>query len=441
MGETGYQGSQAFDHGFELNKQANGQAASPSFANADSLLRLRRAGATLLLLCLATAAIGVAAWTDQQRLLSLTLLLLLPALIFRANNRLGAFLVAFAYYGTATRAVPGIICGFFPGLSGATGLTVWAIHATLLSLPWAAMYPPQGATELRRVFGVAIAMLVLTIPPFGLFHWGSPLMAAGLLYPGWRWLGLLITLGLLALLAAGNSRSRIIHGGIVGAVLLAVFANATYRTPSPPVGWRSVSLHLGKSPELWSDEMASRREFLVETAMRELAGGAKLVVFPESISGSNRRSQTATWHRVFTEAKARGATVLVGEENWSKDRSVFKNALVGYGMVGGEGTVVVSSQVPMPIGDWKFGYEDGADTNILGIDTINLYGRKVAFSLCYEDFLLWPHRGLLSGRAELLVSATNQWPSSGTSAEVGQDMSRSALARMAGVPLLTAKNH
>jgi hypothetical protein len=97
--------------------------------------------------------------------------------------------------------------------------------------------------------------------------------------------------------------------------------------------------------------------------------------------------------------------------------------------------------VPMPVGDWKFGFEEGAETNIFGSDIVDLHGKKVAFSLCYEDFLLWPHRGLLAGNADVLVSATNQWPSSGTSAEIAQDISRVALARMAGIPILTAKNH
>jgi len=139
-------------------------------------------------------------------------------------------------------------------------------------------------------------------------------------------------------------------------------------------------------------------------------------------------------------ARARGATVLVGEETWDNARTGFKNALVGYGAEKDGGAVVVSSMVPMPVGDWKFGFEEGAETNIFGSDITDLHGKKVAFSLCYEDFLLWPHRGLLAGRADLLVSATNQWPSSGTSAEIAQDISRAALARMAGIPILTAKN-
>jgi hypothetical protein len=400
-----------------------------------------RALVSLPLLCLLSAGIGMAAWTDHERLLSLVLLLLLPMLIFRAPNRAGAFLVAFAYYGMATRAVPGIICYFFPRLSMEASLSLWGTHTALLALPWVIAFPPHNATAWRRAFSVVVALLILTLPPIGLFHWGTPLMVAGLLYPGWQWTGLLLTTGLLALIVVSGSRTRRIHSGIAGAAILAVVANVSYREPPPPVDWHAVSLQLGKSPELWSDEMASRREFLAERAVHEISHGAKVIIFPESISGSNRRVQSPVWHRVSKAARAQGATVLVGEETWDKARTGFKNALVGYGTETDGGAVFVSSMVPMPIGDWKFGFEEGAETNIFGSDIVNLHGKKVAFSLCYEDFLLWPHRGLLAGRADLLVSATNQWPSSGTSAEIAQDISRAALARMSGVAILTAKNH
>jgi hypothetical protein len=395
----------------------------------------------LPLLCLLAAGIGTAAWIDQPSLASLALLLLLPLLFFNAGRHSAAFCVAFAYYGTATRAVPGIISYFFPSLATGVNLLLWAGHCTLLALPWALLWVPSTAGSARRAGMVLLALALLTVPPIGLFHWGSPLMAAGLLFPGWRWAGLSGTAALLALLAVSQWKTRRIHMAVAGLFALSLAANVRYRPPAPPPGWHPVSLQFGKSPELWSDDMAARRDALVGMALLELSKGAKVVIFPESISGSSRRSQQALWQRVSDAARQRGATVLFGEETWNAARTGFRNALVGYGTEADGGAVAVSSMVPMPIGDWKFGLEEGADTNIFGSDVIDLHGQRVAFSMCYEDFLLWPHRGLLAGRAGLLVSATNQWPSSRTSAESAQDRSRAALARLAGVALLTAKNH
>jgi len=407
---------------------------------AGSTLPWERAALAVPVLCLLAAGIGLAAWSNQQSLASLALLPLLPLLVLRARGRGAAFCIAFAYYGTATRAVPGIISYFFPALPLAASLSLWTGHTALLALPWALALPAPSASVARRAGMVLAALVLTTIPPIGLFHWGSPLMSAGLFYPGWQWTGLLLTALLVSLLAATRLSTRRIQAALAGLLALSFIANTSYREPAPPPGWHAVSLDFGKSPELWSDDMAARRDMLATIAMRELANGAQVVIFPESISGSSRRSQQALWQRVSDMARQRGATVLVGTESWNPTRTSFRNALGGYGMEHDRGAVVVSSKVPMPVGDWKFGLEEGAETDIFGSDLVELHGRRVAFSMCYEDFLLWPHRGLLGGNAALMISATNQWPSSGTSAETAQDRSRVALARLAGVPLLTAKN-
>lgn len=400
----------------------------------------RRSGLLLPACCLLAAGIGVAAWSGPDSLVPLALLLLVPVLVFKAERRSGAFSIAFSYYGSATRAVPDIIGYFFPSLPMAAALALWAGHCALLALPWAIAFAPPSAPPRRRAALLLAALATATLPPVGLFHWGSPLMAAGLLYPGWQSAGLALTAALLALLAACKWNSRPFRAALAAACMLAAFANLGYRPPPPAPGWHAVSLEFGKSPGLWSDDMAARREALAAMALRSLDAGAKVVIFPESISGSSRRPQDAVWQRVSDLGRRRGATVLVGEERWNAARSGFRNALVAYGAAQGAGQVMVSSLVPMPVGDWKFGFEEGAETNIFGSDLVELHGRRVAFSMCYEDFLLWPHRGLLTGQADMLVSVSNQWPSRGTSAEIAQDMSRRALARLAGVALLTAKN-
>lgn len=404
-------------------------------------LSWQRAGLLLPGQCLLAAGIGAAAWMERDTLAPLALLLLLPLLVARAAGRRGAFCIAFAYYGSATRAVPGIIGYFFPSLPLAACLALWAAHCALLALPWALALAPSDAHPGRRVARMLAALVGMSMPPIGLFHWGSPLMAAGLLYPGWQWAGLVLTAMLLTLLAACQWNSRPFQVALAAACALSALANLGHRTPAAPAGWHAVSLAYGKSPGLWSDDMAARRAALAGIALRSLDTGAKVIIFPESIAGSSRRPQDSVWRPVADLARRNGATVLVGEERWNAERTGFRNALVDYGSLQEGGQVTVSSMVPMPVGDWKFGLEEGAETNIFGSDLVVLHGRRVAFSMCYEDFLLWPHRGLLAGRAELLVSVTNQWPSAGTSAEGAQDVSRRALARLAGVPLLTAKNH
>ncbi len=395
----------------------------------------------LLAQCLGAATIAAVAWIDTESLLPLLSLLALPALIFSARNRFNAFLIALTYYAVGARAVPHIIYIFFPQQSMTVSVVAWLLHASLLALIWTLAFQSFSHSPWRRSIGVMLALIILTLPPIGLFHWGTPLMAAGLLYPGWQAPGILLTLLVISSLAVASYRTRFLNSMIAVSMALAVFANVFYLEPQTPATWRAISLELGRTPKLWSDEMLQQRQWLVNKAMQELDSGAKVVIFPEAITGSDHRPQDELWQAVVMKAKQLDATVLVGEESWDGNRSGFSNALVGYGVLGGTGKVVVSSKVPMPVGDWKFGLEKGANTDIFGSDLLTLHGLTVSFSMCYEDLLLWTHRGLLMGRADLMISSANQWPSRGTSSERAQDISRKALARMAGVPLLIAKNH
>ena len=396
--------------------------------------------ASLTAACALAALIGLVAWNDRDRLWSSAALLLLPLLIQRPASRWGGFAVAAAYYACITRAVPDIVRGFFVDLHPVAIAALWFTHAALLAAIWAVLGPRPGMNAVTRALATAAALAMLTVPPLGLFHWGSPLLVAGLLFPGWHGLGLALTLLGFALMAACRRRARTIQAALGGLAVAAIGANLASATPALPVGWTGESTAFGSGAASTPAQLRQREQWLSGRAMQALAQGYKLIVFPESISGLRERTYPEIWAPVAARARAAGATVIVGREYRSVPHADFKNAFIGYGHYGGDGAVLASSQVPMPIGDWKFGLAGGAETDLFGSDLRYWYGEVVSFSVCYEDFLLWPHRGLLHGRATVLVSAANQWPSAGTSAEQGQDISRSLLARVAGVPIIIAKN-
>lgn len=384
--------------------------------------------------------IGLVAWMDRDNPIGLAALLLLPLLIQQPASRWGAFIVAGAYYAISTRSVPGITHVFFPGLHPVITVAISLGHAALLAAPWAVIGPRPAMSPWVRALSVIAVLVLLTVPPIGLFHWGSPLMVSGLLFPGGRWLGLAATVLLFALIAGCTRQARAVHVALGLLVATAVIANATYTDPALPAGWIGEITKLGSGAGAGPQGLRDREIFLAEKALTDMHQGYKVIVFPESISGLRNRVYPEIWGPVAERAKALGATVIIGREYKSTPHADFKNALMGYGLYGGDGSIIASSQVPMPIGDWKLGYEDGAETDIFGSDLHSLYGELVSFSVCYEDFLLWPHRGLFFGDASLLVSVANQWPSAGTSAERSQDISRLMLARLAGVPTVIARN-
>lgn len=67
-------------------------------------------------------------------------------------------------------------------------------------------------------------------------------------------------------------------------------------------------------------------------------------------------------------------------------------------------------------------------------------GKSVAFSICYEDLLWWPHWRILLHSPDVLVSLSNSWFDSDLALAHIQRQGVAAIARLSGVPLLRAVN-
>jgi apolipoprotein N-acyltransferase len=71
---------------------------------------------------------------------------------------------------------------------------------------------------------------------------------------------------------------------------------------------------------------------------------------------------------------------------------------------------------------------------------LDVAGRRAAFSICYEDFLWWPHWRLLIDRPDVMVSMSNGWFSADLALAQIQQQSVQSIAQLAGVPLLRVVN-
>jgi apolipoprotein N-acyltransferase len=66
--------------------------------------------------------------------------------------------------------------------------------------------------------------------------------------------------------------------------------------------------------------------------------------------------------------------------------------------------------------------------------------KRVAFSICYEDFQWWPNWRLLIERSNVLVGMSNGWVNSDLAIDATQRQSVESIARLTGVPLLRVAN-
>jgi apolipoprotein N-acyltransferase len=95
---------------------------------------------------------------------------------------------------------------------------------------------------------------------------------------------------------------------------------------------------------------------------------------------------------------------------------------------------------PVPAGLWRLGADVSAVLSDLAQPYLSIARQRVAFSICYEDFLWWPHWRLLIERADVLVGMSNGWFNSDLAVTAIQHQSVESIALLIGVPLLRAVN-
>src|SRR5260370_34164789 len=134
------------------------------------------------------------------------------ATVFSQELRFEAFSVSFAYYATANwPLIPGVLGYFAPSGTILQAFAFWAVPSLMLPLPWIVCWSPNASQALWRV---PLAYFLSVAPPLGIIGWASPLTAAGILFPGWSWVGLGIFVTI-----SGLAGSRLIRGELIAVAL------------------------------------------------------------------------------------------------------------------------------------------------------------------------------------------------------------------------------
>lgn len=412
---------------------------------------LRLAAATAALA--GTAVLSTLAWRDG---LSTLLLLLLPAVMNLIPRwRWWPLAVAFVYFGAANAELPPIIARLYDTApSPLVQLGAPLLLSALQALPFALYRADRSPGE--RALRMAGALILLTLPGFGFIAWRNPLLVAGLVFPQLGLLGLTGALALFAGMAGGGIRrprlwkDRGIAVVSITSLLAALLAaGALAHDYTRPVqrgmpGWWGMDTFI--EPQAKRDPFAITTEVagdhISALAADALKMGAKVVIFPESVLAPFTPANQVAMLDIANRARKAEAVLLVGETIQLPDDGgalAWRNTVRAFGAM--EGTVD-ESRLPMPMGNWRL--RGGVPARPFASDIVPIKTRDgvvaAALSLCYEDTLIWPHLGLLTGNARVMVSMANAWSTLETRGDATQQLSARLLARLAGVPLVQARN-
>lgn len=379
-----------------------------------------------LVLILIAALVGVIGWSGEP--LALPLAMLFPALWALAPSRCVAGLVAAAYFLAVSRGLPQGVANFY-GSDIGPGLFLWLVAS--LSFVWvhALLWTsrPGGGRAVR--FG--LAAVLMAVPPFGVVGWAHPLTAAGVLFPGWGWLGLAAAaVGLIVM----TTRAWPITAFALGGIWL--WSAATWTAPPLPEGFRGVDLDMGQS--LGRDGTLERQRELIASVMRAGGQGAGIVVLPESALGF----WTPSVERLWREALASSDIVVIAGAAVI-DPHGYDNVLVAISAQ--EAGILYRERMPVPVSMWQpwrrlVGRAGGARAHLFANPAVELGGQRIAPLICYEQLVVWPILQSMLHRPDAIVATGNGWWTAGTSIVAIQNASTVAWARLFARPLATAFN-
>ena len=378
-----------------------------------------------VLLITASIIAGTVAWSGNVLLLPLACTF--PTLWALARKRLTAACVSAGYFLAASRGLPQGVAAFYafdlwPGLALwlCASLSFVAVHAIL----W------TRHSGIRPICYLVAAAL-MAIPPFGITGWAHPITAAGVLFPGWGWWGLVATTaGLMGLVTRMWPAVPIVLIGFWA------WSAATWDPPKLPEGWRGVDLQFGAS--LGRDVSIARHRDLIATMKGQASGGTRTVVLPESSLGFWTPTVERLWVKALQESDA---TVIAGAA--IIDANGYDNVLVA---ISGDGAqILYRERMPVPGSMWQpwralLGQSGSARAHFFANPLVTAVDARIAPLICYEQLIVWPVLQSLLQEPDFIVAVGNGWWTKGTSIVAIQRASTQAWARLFAKPIVFSFN-
>ncbi|MHC1550172.1 conjugal transfer protein TraB [Phyllobacterium sp. K27] len=372
-----------------------------------------------------SVAVGTVAWSGNMA--ALPVAMFFPLLWAKSPSRVVAAAVSASYFLAASRGLPQGVANFYAA-DFWPGLLLWVMASSSFSLVHAVLWTRQPGRV--RAVRYVVAIVLMALPPFGIVGWAHPLTAAGVLVPGWGWVGLVATAILLVVMTGRRWQ-------IAVAVMLVLYAwSATdWTQPKLPDRWKGVDLALGQN--LGRDgSIRYHRDLIAEVKAK--AGDARFVVLPESALGFWTPSVMRLWQDGLHGS---GITVIAGAA--VIDAAGYDNVMVSISAA--EGRILYRERMPVPVSMWQpwrvwMGEDVGARARFFANPIVDVSGMRIAPLICYEQLILWPILQSTLHAPDIIVATGNGWWTSGTTIIAIQQASAVAWSRLFGVPIVMAFN-
>lgn len=372
-----------------------------------------------------SAVAGTVGWSGHVLLLPFAFAF--PVLWALTRTRRTAAGVSAGYFLAASRGLPQGVATFYSSDLW-PGLLLWLCASTAFVIVHTVLWTMRtGARPCHYLLAAAL----MAVPPFGITGWAHPITAAGVLFPGWGWWGLVAaTAGLTGLV------TRIWPAVAIVLVGFWFWSAATWNEPKLPEGWQGGDLEMGAS--LGRDASMQRHRDLIATVKDRASGGALTIVLPESALGFWTPTVERLWVRSL---QGTDTTVIAGAA--VVDAGGYDNVLIA---ISGDGArLLYHERMPVPGSMWQpwrplLGASGGARAHFFENPVVTVAGGRIAPLICYEQLIVWPILHSMLRNPDVVVAVGNGWWTKGTSIVAIQRASTKAWARLFDKPVVFSFN-
>ena len=410
----------------------------------------------------------------------------MPLACLIPGTRKAAFKSSLAYYLAGLwPMVPGLDRYLGQSTYPFIPVTLWVLTGALLSAPWAIVWTSERHVD--YLWRVPLALLATAVPPLGIIGLISPLTAAGYLFPGTAWFGLMAIALLPGILLSTHSldvRRRCAVSILVTTLGVGLAIGGRVVSPgnakSIP-GWMAVNTNFGDVSRPFQAFAAAR---YMES--KAAAASARVIIFPEAVVPRWSDATAAFWHESLDRCRARGQILVVGaglpaqSESEPEDRErlrvlqsydfgaaldVLKGRIDKESVPGLESSVtphglsrplpdrsengalilgiesaMFYQRVPVPIGMWRPFSKDGVPLRLWAPGILAIDHQRTAVLICYEQMLVFPVLASLLRHPSVIVGLSNTFWFDGTTVPRYQATALQAWAKLFHLPLFSAVN-
>ena len=376
---------------------------------------------------LVAASAGALAWSGHAATLPASIGFLFVFLM--QPSRWKAYSVALAYYaGSTWPLAPGANTFFGPNSHLWQGVTLWLTATVLLATPWGLAH---FGTWPARFWSIPLALAVTCVPPLGLIGWASPLTAAGMLFPGTAWLGIIATVFLPTVIVHRRRLGLCLVGSLIA------LAHAIYPGDlAPPTGWEAVDTTFGRS-ELESPNPVLEFQNAEWIEQRALNSHARFILFPEMAAPRWNDATEAFWEPTLAALASQERTIAFGTTLPIPMSQRRVNSVI---IRGANAPASFFQRIPPPISMWKPLSQSGFPLRLAGPATVGIANQRVGILICYELLITWPVLSSIFEHPTILVGMANDYWASQTPIPAVQRAALTAWARLFALPRLMAVN-